>query len=131
QLSLFARVNADGTVSLINHLGIDLGNEAETILARLDRGDYSAADIHRDTGKLASDPDYQTLIRDIEAPTPARYNNDPRLLHDAAGSAGKLCVFAVRLDTFPAAGSSRVFYIGSNDHLELTRIRRHILGNFA
>src|SRR5690606_1067510 len=68
---------------------------------------------------------------DIEAPTPARYNNDPRLLHDAAGSAGKLCVFAVRLDTFPAAGSSRVFYIGSNDHLELTRIRRHILGNFA
>lgn len=28
-------------------------------------------------------------------------------------------------------GPSRVFYIGSNNHLELTAIRRHILGSFA
>ena len=87
-------------------------------------------DVWHDTGKLASDPDYSTLVRDIEAPGPARFNNDPRLLFEAAGSAGKLCVFAVRLDTFPSSGPSRVFYIGSNDHMELTEIRRHILGTF-
>lgn len=37
QLSLFARVNADRTVSLVNHLGIELGDEPEAILSRLDR----------------------------------------------------------------------------------------------
>src|SRR5690606_15027321 len=46
------------------------------------------------------------------------------------GSAGKLCVFAVRLDTFPSSGPSKVFYIGSNDYLELTNIRRHVLSKF-
>jgi D-lactate dehydrogenase len=130
QLALYARVGEDGSVSLVNHLGIDLGNDPETILSRLDSGSYSASDVWHDTGKLASDPDYSTLIRDIEAPGPARFNNDPRLLYETAGSAGKLCVFAVRLDTFASSGSSRVFYIGSNDHMELTKIRRHILGKF-
>jgi D-lactate dehydrogenase len=36
QLALFARVTEDGSVSLVNHLGIELGNEPEEILARLD-----------------------------------------------------------------------------------------------
>lgn len=130
QLALYARVGEDGTVSLVNHLGIDLGNDVETILGRLDRGEYSEADVSDTTGRLASDPDYATLVRDIDAPTPARYNNDPRLLFEAAGSAGKLCVFAVRLDTFPSAGPSKVFYIGTNDYLELTNLRRHIFANF-
>jgi D-lactate dehydrogenase len=130
QLALYGRVNEDGTVSLVNHLGIDLGNDPEEILARLDRGTYTEGDVHHDTGRLASDPDYSTLVREIEAPLPGRFNNDPRLLYEAAGSAGKLCVFAVRLDTFPSSGPSKVFYIGSNDYMELTQIRRHILSSF-
>lgn len=130
QLALYARIGEDGSVSLINHLGIDLGNDPEKMLARLDRGEYQPTDVHQDTGKLASDPDYSTLVRDVEATGPARFNNDPRLLYEAAGSAGKLCVFAVRLDTFPSSGPSKVFYIGSNDFMELTSIRRHILGTF-
>ncbi len=130
QLALYAEVRADGSVGLVNHLGIDLGDTPEDILSRLDSGRYGDADIARDTGRLASDPDYATLIRDIESPLPARYNNDPRLLYETAGSAGHLCVFAVRLDTFPSAGASRVFYIGSNDYAELTALRRHILGQF-
>ncbi len=130
QLALYASVGADGSVSLVNHLGIELGNDPEEILSRLDTGRYSEADVWHDTGKLASDPDYSTLIRQVDAPSPARFNNDPRLLHEAAGSAGKLCVFAVRLDTFPSSGPSKVFYIGSNDFMELTNIRRHILSSF-
>ena len=131
QLALFAQVEADGNVKLVNHLGIALGDDPETILTRLDRGDYAESDIRHDTGLLASDPDYSTLIRDIEAPLPGRFNNDARLLYETSGSAGKLCVFAVRLDTFPGSGRPGVFYIGSNDYAELTAIRRHILGSFA
>ncbi|WP_291399156.1 D-lactate dehydrogenase [Devosia sp.] len=130
QLALYARVAEDGSVSLINHLGIELGNDPETILSRLDRGEYGEGNVNYETGRLASDPDYSRLVRDIDAPTPGRYNNDPRLLYEAAGSAGKLCVFAVRLDTFASSGPSRVFYVGSNEYSELTELRRHILGTF-
>lgn len=131
QLALYARVNDNGDAELVNHLGIALGDDPETILTRLDQGDYTAADVVAQPDQRASDPDYAKLVRDIEAPTPGRFNNDPRLLFEAAGSAGKLCVFAVRLDTFSSAGPSKVFYIGSNDPDELTAIRRHILGQFA
>jgi D-lactate dehydrogenase len=130
QLALYARVNEDGSVSLVNHLGIELGDDPEVILSRLDSGQYTEADVRHDTGRLASDPDYATLVKDIDAPTPARFNNDPRLLFEASGSAGKLCVFAVRLDTFPSSGPSKVFYIGTNDYRELTDLRRHIFKNF-
>lgn len=131
QLALYARVDENGEVSLVNHLGINLGNDSEAILSRLDRKEYGPADIDSATGMLASDPDYSSRVREIDSSQPARFNNDPRLLYEAAGSAGKLCVFAVRLDTFPIDGPSRVFYIGSNDHTELTVIRRHILGKFT
>ena len=130
QLALFARVEADGNVLLVNHLGIDLGEEPEVILGRLDRGDYTARDIRHDPDALASDPDYGTIVRDVESPLPARYNNDPRLLFEASGSGGKLCVFAVRLDTFSSSGPSQVFYVGSNDYMELTRLRRYMLTTF-
>jgi D-lactate dehydrogenase len=131
QLALYGRVEADGRVRLVNHLGIELGEAPEEILGRLDRGEYGAGDIRHEPGVLASDPDYRRLVRDVEAPGPARFNNDPRLLFEAAGSAGKLCVFAVRLDTFQSSGPSQVFYIGSNDFMELTALRRHILTRFA
>jgi D-lactate dehydrogenase (quinone) len=36
QLALYARVNEQGEVELINHLGIRLGNEPEAVLARLE-----------------------------------------------------------------------------------------------
>lgn len=131
QLALFGRVNEQGRAVLVNHLGIELGENAEEILGRLDAGDYTATDVLDLPGARASDPDYGTLIRDIDAPSPSRFNNDPRLLFEASGSAGKLCVFAVRLDTFPKSGASRVFYVGSNDFMELTNLRRHILGSFT
>jgi D-lactate dehydrogenase len=39
-------------------------------------------------------------------------------------------VFAVRLDTFPKETQTKVFYIGTNDPDELTKIRRHVLAHF-
>ncbi|MFH7611483.1 D-lactate dehydrogenase, partial [Pseudomonas syringae pv. tagetis] len=45
------------------------------------------------------------------------------------GSAGKLAVFAVRLDTFEKE-AAEVFYIGSNRTDSLTAIRRQLLTGF-
>lgn len=129
ELAAYAQVGADGRLRLINHLGIALGDTPETILARLERGDFDAT--HIQAGGQASDHAYCAHVRDIDADSPARFNADPRRLHEAAGSAGHLAVFAVRLDTFPAASRTGTFWIGSNDPDTLTAIRRHILSRFA
>ncbi|GAB5097414.1 D-lactate dehydrogenase [Caballeronia sp. HLA56] len=129
QLSIHARVTADGELKLVNHLGIDLGDSAEVILGHLDAGELPD-DIPAAAGLLASDNGYSTHVRDIDASTPARFNADPRRLYEASGSAGHLAVFALRLDTFAADEQTQVFYIGSNDAAELETIRRDILSGF-
>lgn len=127
QMSLFAEVRPDGSVALVNHLGLDLGDDPEQILTRLEQGRLPPP---APTDAWASDHEYEAHVRDVGADTPARFNADPRRLHEAAGCAGKLAVFAVRLDSFPADKDTAVFYIGSNDPAELTAIRRHILSSF-
>lgn len=126
EMTVFARVGADGQPELVNHLGIRLGTTPEEILGRLDRGELPEADIERDAG-AASDHGYADHVREVDADTPARYNADPLRLHESAGSAGKVMVFAVRLDTFPIEQGAKVFYIGTNETSELTDLRRHIL----
>ena len=129
ELALYAQVDAHGQLQLVNHLGIALGGAPEEILDRLQRGDYRAADIDNDSGRAATDPRYAEQVRQVDAPTPARFNADPARHYEAAGSAGKLAVFAVRLDTF-AREQAEVFYIGSNTMDDLTAIRRHLLTAF-
>lgn len=127
ELALFARVTPDGSVELCNHLGIALGSDTEAILLSLERGDFSADTIDWKSG-AASCRDYPDKVRDIEQDTPARYNADPERLFEASGSAGKVMVLAVRLDTFPAPSVTTTFYVGTNDPAELDQLRRQILG---
>lgn len=126
ELALYARVRDDGMLELVNHLGISLGSTPEEILTRLEKGEYTEADVAHDTQRAASDPRYAEDVRAVDADTPARFNADPSRLFEASGSAGKLCLFAVRLDTFPKEAST-VFYIGSNAPDDLTAVRRHLL----
>ena len=125
-MALYARVNESGELELINHLGIDLGNTAEEILTRLQKQDYETGQVTTQTTQLASDNRYAHDVKQVDADSPARFNADPTRLYEASGSAGKVCVFAVRLDTFEKV-ESKVFYIGSNDHDDLTAIRRYLL----
>ncbi|CNB82335.1 D-lactate dehydrogenase [Yersinia enterocolitica] len=129
EMALYAQIDAQGELQLINHLGINLGNTPEEILQRLERGKYRASDIVQGT-RQASDHEYATRVRDIDAPTPSRFNADPRRLFEASGCAGKLAVFAVRLDTFPSEKQQQVFYIGTNQTQVLTELRRAILRDF-
>lgn len=126
EMALFARLDRHDRLELVNHLGISLGEAPEDILQRLQAGAFTADDIaHPD--RAGSDRDYERHVRDIDADTPARFNADPRRLFEASGSAGKLMVFAVRLDTFPLERDSRVFYLGSRRPSALGRLRRQIL----
>ena len=129
EMALFARVNEKGELELVNHLGIDLGDSPEEILRRFEQNDYPK-NVPDEEGKQASDREYVARIRDIEADTPSRFNADKRRLYEASGCAGKLAVFAVRLDTFPVAKREQTFYIGTNDSKVLTQMRREILSNF-
>ncbi|KAA8734422.1 D-lactate dehydrogenase [Acinetobacter qingfengensis] len=126
ELALYAQVNDQGELKLVNHLGVHLGTTPEEILTRLQQAQYQSADIFDDPNKQASDQRYAHDVTLVDEDSPARFNADPSRLFEASGSAGKVCVFAVRLDTYEKVSSS-VFYIGSNDHQDLTAIRRYLL----
>ncbi|HEY1035501.1 MAG TPA: D-lactate dehydrogenase [Pseudoxanthomonas sp.] len=126
ELALYAQRGGDGVLRLVNHLGIALGDTPEETLTRLQAGDYAPADVVHDAARAASDQHYAAHVRQVDAGTPARYNADAARLHEASGCAGRLAVFAVRLDTFEKDEAS-VFYIGSNDPDDLTGVRRHLL----
>ncbi|WP_420146359.1 D-lactate dehydrogenase [Sphingobium sp.] len=131
ELALYARLDGNGRLALVNHLGVALGDDPEDVLDRLDRGAFTDADVLHEPERHASDPDYAAHVRDIDADTPARFNADPRKLHEASGSAGKLALFAVRLDSFAKEEGTGVFYIGTNDADLLTTLRRDMLREFA
>ncbi|MCI2193860.1 MAG: D-lactate dehydrogenase [Ancrocorticia sp.] len=123
--SIFARVNEQGTLELVNHLGINLGDDPVVALERLQRGDWAAGDVTAPPEDSA-ESEYAQRLRQIE-PTPARYNANPEYLFEASGSAGKLAVFAVRTRTFPQQQNPTMFYIGTNNPRELEAIRREFL----
>ncbi len=129
ELSLYAQVGDDGALELVNELGIDLGEDPEEVLRALEAGDFPRESV-RHPDKLASDNEYAQRVRDIDSAEPARYNADGRRLHDASGCAGKIAVFAVRLDTFPIPREKQVFYVGSNSAEVFGRIRRDVLATF-
>ncbi len=129
ELSLHARIAEDGTLELVNHLGLALGDDPETILTRLEAGDYSEADVE-ETNLKASDTEYHRRVREVDEDTPARFNADTRRLYEAAGCAGKLAVFAVRLDTYPKNTQEQVFYLGTSNPDVFTKLRRDILQDF-
>ena len=129
ELSLYAKIDSKGKLILVNELDVHLGNTPKEILTNLQDSNYGQNDIQYST-KLASDNKYQERIRDVNASTPGRHNADSRRLYGASGCAGKISVFAVRLDTYPISKSNQVFYLGTNDHYILGKIRKEILSNF-
>jgi D-lactate dehydrogenase len=112
-------------------LGVKLGDTPEEMLGTLERGKFEVADIECDSSRQGSDRDYIRRVREIDSSSPARFNADPQRLFEASGSAGRIALFAVRLDTFPKEHNTRVFYVGTRDPAELTALRRHILSRFA
>ena len=129
ELSIYAKINLEGELVLVNDLGIELGETPEEILNNLQNHNYTKEQI-KFSNKLASDNQYQERVRDVNASTPARYNADDRRLYGASGCAGKIAVFAVRLDTYPIPKRQQVFYVGTNSSYVLGKIRRDILSKF-
>ena len=131
ELSLYARVNEEGNLELINHLGIEnLGVTPEEIFENLEKGSFSKEDI-QGMDKAASDREYQNRIRNIDAEIPNRYNADPHRLYEVSGSAGKVVAFAVRVDTYPMPKEKKVFYLGTNNPNDFSKLRKDILKNFS
>lgn len=130
ELSLFAQVDEDGKLNLVDHLGIrNLGETPEEIFARLDEGKFSNDDLE-EMDRLASDREYGDRIRDLDADVPNRYNADPKRLFEVSGSAGKVAAFAVRVDTYPVPERKQVFFLGTNDPSHFVTLRHHILRHF-
>ena len=129
EMALYAQLTEKGELQLVNHLGIDLGETPEEMLANLENQRYQRKDIQLDCGK-GHDHAYCNHVRQVDEDSPARFNADPARHYEASGCAGKLAIFAVRLDTFVAEKNTAVFYIGTNQTETLNDLRRHMLANF-
>ena len=126
ELALYAKVNKDGSLTLVNNLDIELGASPKEILTNLQSHNYQKTDV-KNSDKLASDREYANWVRETHKDTPARFNADPRRLHEASGCAGKLAVFAVRVDTFLKNEQETTFYIGTNSTAALESVRKVLL----
>ncbi len=126
ELSLFASVNSKGELELQNKLGVNLGDSPEDILKNLDNQNFNDSNVKNSNSK-ASSTDYSSIIKDINANSPARYNADKNRLYDASGCSGKVAVFAVRLDTFEKESEERTFYYSTNNPNDLTLLRKKVL----
>ncbi|MGO2648417.1 MAG: FAD-binding protein, partial [Brevibacterium aurantiacum] len=77
--AIFARVDDEGKVELVNHLGISLGDDPAHILDRLQRGEWDEADV-TPPPEDSLDTEYSEQVREI-TDSPARYNANPKFLH--------------------------------------------------
>jgi len=130
EYALYARVDDAGRVRLHNELGAPLGDDPETILRRVQDGAFAGVTFDQ-AGSASAATRYAVDVRQVDAATPARFNADTNCLHGASGSAGRVMVFAVRLDSFRKDARTATFYIGSNDPNELATVRRRMLADFA
>ncbi len=129
ELALYAQVTEGRSLRLVDHLNLGLSAEPEEALRQLERGEFRVRD-EPSTRRRGSDDGYVKRIRDADRRLPLRFNADPSRLFETSGCAGKLAVFAVRVDTFPKERETRVFYIGTNRPAVLTSLRRHFLHTF-
>ena len=93
ELALYAKINSNGKLELVNELDIYLGSDPEEILNNLEDKKYSESDISNNK-KLGSDDKYPDIVKDINSDTPSRFNS-VELLNSVSGNAGKATVFAV------------------------------------
>lgn len=130
ELALYAQIDENDELHLVNHLGINLGDTPEEIITNLENHNFDINNVERDDNHVAHMRDYEARVRDVDASEPTRYNANPKELYEVSGAAGKLATFAVRMDTYPKADASQVFYIGTNDPDVLEKMRRHIMTEF-
>ncbi|MEM1020184.1 MAG: D-lactate dehydrogenase [Pseudomonadota bacterium] len=124
--AVFARINSDRSIELVNALGVELGDTPEEMLTALDTSRLEGANVVCNSAD-ASDKAYKSWVRDTAATSAARFNADPRRLSGASGCAGKIVVFAVRLDTFEKPRRETTFFIKASDPDALTTLRRTFL----
>jgi len=128
--ALFAQIDENGILQLVNHLGIALGSNPEEIFQNLENKNYLAGQDKAWEGRIWAE-NYIENLRDTTSSTPTRYNGNPEYLHESAGCSGKLAVFAVRLPTFEAAKESTTYIIGSNDESQLIHLRKYLLEHLS
>ena len=129
EMSLYARIDENGKLTLVNHLGIDLGVTPEQILSKLDDDRVKDEDVQHD-GRHApitiTSPAYGISTRihqRVTTPTRIACSNPP--------AARANWPFSRSGSTPSGREKQQVFYIGTNQPDVLTEIRRHILGEFT
>lgn len=110
EMALFAQLDEEGELHLINHLGIDLGdtpkkfNQSAVII-------INKKTLHKMQAKGMTM--HCNHVRQVDEPTAARFNADPARHYEASGCAGIDGVCRGQLRHLPLRKHTAVFYIGN------------------
>jgi len=100
-MALFARLDENRRLQLVNHLGVKLGEDTEQMLSRLERGEFDAADIEHDPNRRDADHDYARRVRAIDSSSPARLMRTPSAYSRPPAVRAKSCCLPCGWIPFP------------------------------
>jgi D-lactate dehydrogenase (quinone) len=127
--ALYARVNAEGQVEVVNTLGFDHIESEEELFARIEAGNLTERDVSPQKKHIpASCADsYCEHVCKIDGQV-ARYNADTSGI-DPCRSEGKVLVLATLHDTFPAPTKKRTLWIACESLAQAQSLKREVLLN--
>eukprot|EP00929_Paragymnodinium_shiwhaense_P023701 TRINITY_DN14781_c0_g1_i1.p1 TRINITY_DN14781_c0_g1~~TRINITY_DN14781_c0_g1_i1.p1 ORF type:complete len:663 (+),score=158.98 TRINITY_DN14781_c0_g1_i1:125-2113(+) len=120
--ALYLRVCKDGSIELVNTLGLKDGGDAVAFLEG--KTSLDTSDLDPNCKLPASWPDYATNVRTLTGEV-ARYNADTRG-EDCKRSEGKVMILASIHDTFPMPKRSRTFWISCKDMESVNAIKTQV-----
>lgn len=121
--ALFLRVRADGSLEVVNTLGLKDGGDPVKFLDG--REQLSPADLDAKAAGNCSWPSYSSVVLDCEQPKVSRYNADTTGI-DCCRSEGKVLILATMHDTYEIPSESQVVWVACKDLATAHELKRQV-----
>jgi D-lactate dehydrogenase len=123
--ALYAKVNADGKVEVVNTLGLNDGGDVCGFLEKAgEAGSISLDDLDPTCEKVCSWPKYSETVRELTSDV-ARYNADTTGL-ECCRSEGKTMILASIHDTYPNPKAAQLVWVSTKDFATAHELKREV-----
>eukprot|EP00915_Cephaloidophora_sp_WS-2016_P003952 GHVH01005345.1.p1 GENE.GHVH01005345.1~~GHVH01005345.1.p1 ORF type:complete len:631 (+),score=78.61 GHVH01005345.1:1069-2961(+) len=122
---LYAKVNADGKVDIVNETGIK-ANSIDELFQKIESGSVSEEDIDFQQKPKFWCDHYPTHVTKIDAEV-SRFNSFSGSPCDASRCEGKVMILASLHQTFPRARGKEVYWVSSNNFDAISNLRTKVV----
>jgi len=121
--ALFLKVKDDGSVELVNTLGLRDGGDPIGFLDA--RAQLKTEDVDPKSTGSCSWPDYGGVVRAFNESTVSRFNADTTGL-ECCRSEGKVLILATMHDTYPIPKKSQLVWVACKDFADAHALKREV-----